>query len=513
MDGIVSNSQEEIKQDAIRPPEKPDLQLRVVSRQKKSSLRIPLPSLGLRFSERKLLLVVIDLFILNTTLWITLISRGTLQPEWEAIWNKIHWFLLLNALWIIIGSYLEVYNLRRAATPERFIWGVVTAALATTVVYLLIPYISPSLPQKRSMVLLFPSLLLTGLLTWRTIYAKVFAQPVFRRRAIIVGAGSSGRAVARLITTISKGDLVTNSATGYQLLGFADHRDRLRGANIGGFPVLAIGHELVDLVKQLQPNEIILAYRPTDSISDELFESIVDCGEMGVPLVTAASLYEEVTGRVPLQHVGRNLSMVFPLEETTSLRLYILFRRLFDIVVSGIGCMLFLLLIPLVWLGHRFSPGPLLYRQRRVGKSGKIFHIIKFRSMIDDAEKLTGAVWASKADSRVTTLGRFLRRSRLDELPQFWNILKGEMSLIGPRPERPEFVERLSKEIPYYRIRHAVRPGITGWAQVRYPYGASVEDSVRKLQYDLYYIKHQGPYIDSLILLHTLRVIARFKGI
>jgi lipopolysaccharide/colanic/teichoic acid biosynthesis glycosyltransferase len=201
------------------------------------------------------------------------------------------------------------------------------------------------------------------------------------------------------------------------------------------------------------------------------------------------------------------------LEETTSLRLYILFRRLFDIVVSGIGCMLFLLLIPLVWLGHRFSPGPLLYRQRRVGKSGKIFHIIKFRSMIDDAEKLTGAVWASKADSRVTTLGRFLRRSRLDELPQFWNILKGEMSLIGPRPERPEFVERLSKEIPYYRIRHAVRPGITGWAQVRYPYGASVEDSVRKLQYDLYYIKHQGPYIDSLILLHTLRVIARFKGI
>jgi lipopolysaccharide/colanic/teichoic acid biosynthesis glycosyltransferase len=172
-----------------------------------------------------------------------------------------------------------------------------------------------------------------------------------------------------------------------------------------------------------------------------------------------------------------------------------------------------LLMIPFVWLMHRFSsPGPLFYRQERVGKCGKVFTLIKFRSMVANAEHETGPVWAAHSDKRITGFGRFLRRTRLDEVPQFWNVLKGEMSLIGPRPERPAFVSRLSQDIPFYRARHAVKPGITGWAQVKYRYCASTDEVRVKLQYDLYYIKYQGPRLDLNCLLQTLRVIISSRG-
>ena len=167
----------------------------------------------------------------------------------------------------------------------------------------------------------------------------------------------------------------------------------------------------------------------------------------------------------------------------------------------------------MVWCANRlFSPGPLFYKQERVGMSGQVFVIYKLRSMVVDAEKGTGAVWADKNDSRITAVGRFIRLSRLDELPQFWNILKGDMSLVGPRPERAHFVARLNSEIPFYRVRHAVRPGLTGWAQVKYRYASSIEDSLAKLQLDLYYIKHQGLLLDAEILFQTIMVVLGLKG-
>jgi exopolysaccharide biosynthesis polyprenyl glycosylphosphotransferase len=464
-------------------------------------------------SERKLLLLVTDLILLNMALCVSLIYRGSLAPDLAALWQRGYWFLSLSVLWAVVAVFLDVYDLPRAASPMRSVWGTGSAALVTVFIYLLIPIITPKLPESRMMILLFPFLALIGLSLWRIAYAIVFVQPVFQRRALILGAGPSGRALARVILGLTGDESTSNSSTGYYLMGFVDHRDKLRGTEIEGLPVLGVGKELVDIVRQLVPNEIILAYRPSDNLPDELFEAIVECGETGIPLVNSSAVYEELTRRVPLRHVGRNLSIVFPLEEPLQLRLYDLFRRVFDILVGAAGFGILLLLIPFVWLGNRLSPGPLFYRQERVGKSGKIFRIIKFRSMINDAEKDTGAVWASREDDRVTFMGRFLRRSRLDELPQCWNILKGEMSLIGPRPERPQFVEELSRRIPFYRIRHAVKPGITGWAQVRYSYGASVEDAIKKLQYDLYYVKHRGPYLDCLILLHTVKVILRFDGV
>jgi len=217
---------------------------------------------------------------------------------------------------------------------------------------------------------------------------------------------------------------------------------------------------------------------------------------------------------LPLEHAGENLDVVTLRSTRGSARLFLAAKRMLDIVAGLAGCVAALLVAPLLWLTNRLtSPGALCYTQHRVGKDGKVFHVVKFRSMVPDAEKHTGgAVWARQNDERITPIGRFLRKTRLDELPQCWNVLKGEMSLVGPRPERPEFVEILSQKIPFYRLRHAVKPGITGWAQVRYRYGASVEDSLVKLQYDLGYIKHQSMFLDCQILLETIKVVLEFQG-
>ncbi|HEY7475851.1 MAG TPA: exopolysaccharide biosynthesis polyprenyl glycosylphosphotransferase, partial [Vicinamibacterales bacterium] len=189
-------------------------------------------------------------------------------------------------------------------------------------------------------------------------------------------------------------------------------------------------------------------------------------------------------------------------------------KRAMDVVVSTLGLVLGLPIMAAVGLAIKLtSKGTILYHQRRVGRLGRVFVVHKFRTMVADAEAATGPVWASKAgDARVTPIGRWLRRTRLDEMPQFWNVLKGEMSLVGPRPERPEFVEDLTHIIPYYGQRHVVRPGVTGWAQVRYTYGASTEDALQKLQYDLYYIKNSSIALDSFIIFDTIKTVIRRKG-
>lgn len=188
-------------------------------------------------------------------------------------------------------------------------------------------------------------------------------------------------------------------------------------------------------------------------------------------------------------------------------------NRLINVLIGFVGVLVILLVVPFVWLGNLiFSRGPLLYSQERVGKNGRLFTIYKFRSMVVDAEAKTGAVWASKNDSRITPLGRFLRKTRVDELPQFWNLFRGDMNLIGPRPERPQFVDELKKTIPFFNLRHSIKPGITGWAQVSYKYGASTTDALVKLQYDLYYIKYRSLLLDLRIVFKTITVVLKFKG-
>jgi exopolysaccharide biosynthesis polyprenyl glycosylphosphotransferase len=201
------------------------------------------------------------------------------------------------------------------------------------------------------------------------------------------------------------------------------------------------------------------------------------------------------------------------MQESAGHRLYLVGKRTVDFSASLAGLALLALVIPFVAIANRMSsPGPLFYRQWRVGAGGRLFQCIKFRSMVPDAEKHTGAVWAKSDDDRITPAGRVMRKTRIDELPQFINVLRGEMSLIGPRPERPEFVESLAKTIPFYRARHAVRPGITGWAQVQYRYGNTVDDARIKLEYDLYYVKNASILLDLRIVLRTISVMLQLKG-
>jgi lipopolysaccharide/colanic/teichoic acid biosynthesis glycosyltransferase len=215
----------------------------------------------------------------------------------------------------------------------------------------------------------------------------------------------------------------------------------------------------------------------------------------------------------PAPPVWRQSAVIPRLRHLTQERFYPGLKRLFDLIGALVGGLAVLALCPLIWLANRFtSPGDLFYWQERVGLHGRPFRMVKFRSMRMNAETETGAVWAQENDQRVTPVGHILRKSRLDEAPQVWNVLRGEMSLIGPRPERPEFVAGLAEQIPDFQARHAVKPGITGWAQVNYRYAASTDDTLIKLQYDLHYVKHRSMYLDLLILAKTILVMASFKG-
>jgi lipopolysaccharide/colanic/teichoic acid biosynthesis glycosyltransferase len=234
---------------------------------------------------------------------------------------------------------------------------------------------------------------------------------------------------------------------------------------------------------------------------------------MGAPVVSMTTLYERLTGRVAVEHASQNIENATGQSDSAFLRMYGVAKRIVDLVGAFLAGIPFLILIPFVMLANAFlSRGPLFFRQTRVGKGGKLFEVVKFRSMNPDAEDQSGAVWASEDDDRVTALGHWLRRTHLDELPQVINVIKGEMSLVGPRPERPEFVAALSQSIPFYRARHAVRPGITGWAQIHQDYGDSYERAKEKLEYDLYYLKRQSPVLDTEIILRTFTKVLGLKG-
>lgn len=234
--------------------------------------------------------------------------------------------------------------------------------------------------------------------------------------------------------------------------------------------------------------------------------------DQNIQIKSYEAFYEEIKECYPKDYLNDDFYNYFNVNEINNNKLYVFSKRFIEIVLSLTGVIIFLLLSPIIFIINIFANrGPLIYIQKRIGKNGKIFNMYKYRSMVVDAEK-DGAVWATKNDKRVTLFGRFLRKSRLDELPQVFNILLGDMSFIGPRPERPSFVKELQDELHFYNVRHLVRPGLTGWAQVKFPYAASYDDQEKKLRYDLYYIKEQSAFLDFKILIKTINTVLLFKG-
>ncbi|MBM4464698.1 MAG: sugar transferase [Chloroflexi bacterium] len=466
-----------------------------------------LPQLPLQISERKALLVFMDLLLVNAAILLALLM-WTLEDPWRTlsrgfVLSQIHWFLFLPLLWLLLASVNDFYDLKVA---DNFLSSAFTLLRITAfmlLVYLLIYFFSPRESLPRLFILFYAVLSFILLALWRSGYALLFSRLPFQRRAIIVGAGAAGQTIAQTIRE--------NLGPDYELVGYIDDDPAKQDQVIAGLPVVGTRRHLVSLVKTQNVSEVILAV--TYNVHPELFRALIDCQEQGVQITPMPLLYEELTGKVPVEHIGDNWPVALPLDHPSTRGFFPLFKRIMDLSITAIGLTVFVILLPLVALAlYIDSPGPIFYTQERVGKGRKTFRLIKFRSMIPNAEKAGEAVWAKKGDTRITHVGRFLRLTRLDELPQFINVLKGEMSIVGPRPERPEFVAELEERIPFYRVRHSVKPGMAGWGLVRYGYADSIEDALEKVQYDLYYIKRQSIYLDLLILAKTIGAMITFKG-
>lgn len=474
--------------------------------------RVRRPGLGLRISERRVVLTLVDILLINSALIVATTLVGDFVPTVANIFAYSKWFIVLTIVWYGCALFFDCYDLARSASASISAKSALFAGLAAMLLYTFIPYFTPPL-TSRGLIFYLTAFAVGSVVTWRIVYARVFVQPWFQQRALIIGAGKSGRALAAAIQAAPANDANPYRGTGYQIVGFIDDDAGLRGETIEGAPVLGDHRAMVQLAKALRVNEIILAITHRHAIADELFDALLHCREAGLRITPMATVYERLTGRLPIDHVGRDLETVLPTGDNAGERLYQLTKRLVDIVSAIVGLTLMsIMIIPIAIFNAKDSPGPLFYKQRRVGQGGKIIEVYKFRSMRPDAEEGTGAVWAKKNDDRITPIGRILRKTRLDEMPQFINVLKGEMSLIGPRPERPEFVNALSLMLPFYRARHAVKPGITGWAQIRYGYGSTNDDSHVKLEYDLYYVKHASPLLDTMIILQTVPVMLLGKG-
>ncbi|HYG08412.1 MAG TPA: TIGR03013 family XrtA/PEP-CTERM system glycosyltransferase, partial [Pyrinomonadaceae bacterium] len=362
-------------------------------------------------------------------------------------------------------------------------------------------YALPHLLIGRGVSLIAMPLALLLMVGWRVSIHWLLGHPLVGERILIVGSGAAAVEIAR--------EVLDRRDAGYRIVGFVDNDPALVGKSIINPRVIGVTTDMAEIVRRENIDRIIVAQGerrgqfPTQQLLD------LSLGG-NVAIEEGASFYERTTGRVHL-NMMRPSWLIFS-GRGRQARLSGVARTLMHRGVALVGALVSLPIALLTALLIKLeSPGPALYRQERVGKNGRPFTIMKFRSMRSDAER-DGPVWARDGDARVTRVGRVIRKIRVDEIPQFWNILKGEMNFVGPRPERPHFVAQLAEEIPFYEQRHLIPPGLTGWAQIKYPYGSSIEDARQKLQYDLYYIKNQSLVLDAVILFETVKTILFGRG-
>jgi sugar transferase (PEP-CTERM system associated) len=404
---------------------------------------------------------------------------------------------LLVTILVLVSFYLfDLYDFRlirrRAALLVRLSQALGIGGVALALVF----YVWPQMRLGRGVFLLGLLLMLTFMAAWRSLARWLLGHPRLAERLLILGAGQDAVTIAR--------ETLARREAGYDVIGFVGDDPAQVGQSLINPRVVGVMSDLEAVVSRHRPDRIVIAMHdrsgrlPLDLL---LRLKVRD----GVTLDEADAFYEKLTSKIRGERL-RLGQLVFA-QASRWTRLYKRARRLVDVALAIIIGLLTSPLILITALAIKLdSRGPVLYLQERVGLHNTVFRIVKFRSMRVDAEA-NGPVWACEDDSRVTRLGRWIRKLRIDELPQLINIIRGEMSLIGPRPERPVFIKQLEQQIPYYSERHLVKPGLTGWAQVRYPYGASFEDAREKHQYDLYYIKNQSPILDIIILMETARIV------
>ncbi|MBY0303084.1 MULTISPECIES: TIGR03013 family XrtA/PEP-CTERM system glycosyltransferase [Sphingomonas] len=402
----------------------------------------------------------------------------------------------LQLAMVAVGAYGPgaLHSVRFAVS--RLLVAVSLGILFLSVIFFLVPAIT----FWRSNLFYAMLLALGGLVTLRIAARGTIGGEALRRRVVVLGAGPRAARIERL---------AARNGANFVVAGFVAMGDTHVPAVDGAVPRGAIDN-LADHVTALRASEVVLAIEERRNALP--LQDLLRVKTTGVSVSEIFSFLERETGRIDLQSVNPSW-LIFSDGFSSGRFLSTIAKRAFDIVASLIVLALTFPVIAIAAIAVVLeSPGPAFYRQRRVGLYNEPFDIVKLRSMRQDAEAGGKAVWAEKRDPRVTRVGRFIRTVRIDELPQCWSVLKGDMSFVGPRPERPQFVAELERELPYYAERHMVKPGITGWAQINYPYGASVEDARNKLEYDLYYAKNYSPFLDLLILLQTLRVVLWPEG-
>ena len=457
---------------------------------------------GIHFevSERKILLRVFDILFVVFALY--LVGLFFEFDYYTVSTTNFYWTIVLAVYILFLGSVFEMYNLQVASNQFQIIRSLILTSSTTVLLYLLTPIFTPVLPSNRLQILIFFAAILGSLSVWRLFYLRFLASHRFVKKVILV---CDQNQVNELVAGLENVD------PHYKVLGFVNSDSQSESndsTKIKNIPI----DTLKDFVQKKSISEVVVASQNTDGITTELYNQLISVLEKGYIIREYTQVYESITQRIPVHYVSRDFYRYFPFSRSNQNQFYIIIVRFLEIIIAVLGITIGLLLTPLLLISNIFwNKGQLFYKQERVGKNGKVFSIVKFRTMVKNAEE-EGAVFATTNDSRVTPFGKILRKSRIDEFPQFINVLKGEMAVIGPRPERPIFVKEIAEIMPFYETRHVIKPGLTGWAQVNYPYGQTIDDSLIKLQYDLYYIKHRSLYLDVSIVFKTLSTVLFYRG-
>jgi sugar transferase (PEP-CTERM system associated) len=427
---------------------------------------------------------------------------GIADAPYELITKHGYWKAGVAMSFCLAAFYLfDLYDFIVMHDRRELVLRLIQALGLAWIALALAFYAYPGLMLGRSISLIALPLALSLMVGWRVSIHWFLGHPDIGERILIVGSGNLAVEVAR--------EILSRPDAGYRIVGFVGTDSELLGKSLINPRVIGLTEQLGEIVKLEGIDRIVVAMGERRGLlpTDRLLQLSL-AGEVSIE--EGASFYERVTGRVSLNMI-RPSWLIFS-SRGRQAKLATLSREAVHWLVALLGLALSLPLVALTAILVKLdSRGPVFYKQDRVGKNGRTFVLVKFRSMRVDAEK-SGPVWASKSDDRTTRVGRIIRKVRIDEIPQFWNILRGEMSFVGPRPERPHFVAQLAEEIPYYEQRHLIAPGLTGWAQIKYPYGASIEDARQKLQYDLFYIKNHGLILDAIIMFETIKIILFGRG-
>jgi sugar transferase (PEP-CTERM system associated) len=399
--------------------------------------------------------------------------------------------------------FSDLYDLRTLSDRRLTVTALLRALGSVSLGLALLYYWVPTLIIGRGVFVIASLLIIAFIAGWRIAFNWLSLRLEPAERLLIVGTNAAAVALAREL-------FERRQELAVELVGFVDPDPTKVGMSLLNPGIIGTISQIPQIVRERRADRVVVSLADARGklSMDELLKMKL---QQGVRFDHLASVYEEYTGKIAVENL-RPSWLIFS-EGFQRRHAQEAIKRGFDLLSAFVLLTLASPVMALVAVAIKLtSDGPALYMQRRVGMNGKEFTIYKFRSMRTDAETQTGAVWSTKNDPRVTRLGRLLRRTRLDELPQLWNVLRGDMSMVGPRPERPEFVSNLTEQIPFYGQRHAVRPGVTGWAQVRHEYGASVDDALQKLQYDLFYIKHISTTFDLFILLETIKTVLVRRG-